>query len=403
MNEEREEVLRKLREAAEQGPHSEAFYQMMRRATRFGPVPNELFRGIWERHLAARKAQGRPLIPPEREEAIRAGLRRLHEPSARARDPTHPVGAVAKAIREALPPFELWQIDVSKIDLNAAAEKLCDDRAQALSYLLPPGFTDESSGLYIAIERGPLIEDDDGSVLTVHELIERKATQEAFRERMQKGSRLSDALKLAWKQPEPLELRAVEEFLRDLAEKVVPGVPVRFLPRQAPPCGWNSATIRFPPPSAGSQIAGRCCPRESTWPRLRSISNPGPRPVAGRSLSSPRAPRFHRGHGRRGCGRNIVADSGLLSAVVISTEGRRPEWRGLPNASFRVGVPDTQRSGEPAPEIWPRRATRPIRSQISRLCFAPLDMTKHALATAFPDPCGLCHRKPAAPGGRPVG
>jgi hypothetical protein len=40
-----------------------------------------------------------------------------------------------------------------------------------------------------------------------------------------------------------------------------------------------------------------------------------------------------------GCGWNIVADSGPLSAVVISTEGQRPQWRGLPNASFRVWGP----------------------------------------------------------------
>jgi hypothetical protein len=259
MSEERERVLQQLREAAEQGPDSEAFYEMLRQATRFGPVPKELFRDIWERHLAARKAQGGPLIPPEREEALREGLRRLHEPSARARDPNHPVGAVANAIREALPAFRPWQIDVSKIDLNRAAEKPYDDRAQALSYLLPPGFTEESSGSYLTVERAPLIEDDDGSVLTLPELLEKKASQEAFRARMKEGSRLSDALKLAWKQPAPLELRAVEEFLRDLAGKIVPGTPMRFLPRQVP---QFRAALRMelgdnPIPAAVGGIANR--------------------------------------------------------------------------------------------------------------------------------------------------
>jgi hypothetical protein len=95
-----------------------------------------------------------------------------------------------------------------------------------------------------------------------------------------------------------------------------------------------------------------------------SHSKTRPPPRQGRN---PRAPRL----GAAGIRWRILVCSRPLSF--------RPKARG--------------RSGE----IWPRSATRPIRSQISRLRFAPLDMTKHALATAFPDPGGLCHRKPAAP------
>jgi hypothetical protein len=234
MNEERERILQQLREAAEQGVDSEAFYQMLRKATRLGPVPRELLQDIMKRHVTARKTGEGPLLPPESERKMRESLRQIHEPSERARDPNHPVGAVACAIRAALPEFRPWQVDISRIDLNQAAQRLYDDRAQALSYLLPPGFAEESSGSYITAERGLLVEDQDGTVLTMSELVEKKATREAFRERMKEGSRLSDVLNLLWKRPEPLELRAVEELLRRLSEQVVPGVPVHFVGRSEP-------------------------------------------------------------------------------------------------------------------------------------------------------------------------
>lgn len=235
MDEQREQILRQLREAAKQGLDSEAFYQMMRKATRLGPVPRDLVRGIMKRHLAGKVPEEGPVMPPEREERLREGLRRLHEPSERACDLSHPVGAVADAIRRALPGFRSWQVDVSRIDLNDLTRRLYEGRRdQALSYLLPPGFAQESSGSYLTAQRSLLIEDEDGSVRTMGELLESAATQEAFRERMKKGSRWSDALDLTWKQPEPLELRAVEELLRDLSEKVVPSVIARFLSYREP-------------------------------------------------------------------------------------------------------------------------------------------------------------------------
>jgi RNA polymerase sigma factor (sigma-70 family) len=231
MNGQQEKILQQLREAAEQGLDSEAFYQMIRKAIRLGPVPREVLQDIMKRRLPAREG---PLIPPEKEDAFRNALQRMHEPSERARDADHPVGAAASAIREALPGFQPWQVDMSKVDLNETARRFYDHRAKALSYLLPPGFTEDSSGAYITAERGMLIEDTDGSVLTMGELIERKATQEAFRERMKEGSRSSDVLGLVWKQPEPLELREVEALLRDLSAKIVPDTPVQFLPYREP-------------------------------------------------------------------------------------------------------------------------------------------------------------------------
>jgi hypothetical protein len=235
MDEEHERILQQLREAAAQGLDSEAFYQALRQASRLGPVPRDVLQEILQRHYAGKVPEQGPVIPPEREERLREGLRRVHGPSERARDPHHPVGAAADALRQALPGFQPWQVDVSKIDLNEVTRKVhAGQRTEALSYLLPPGFEAEASGSYLTAERGLLIEEEDGSVLTMGELFANQATREAFRERMEKGSRWSDTLGLLWKRPEPLELRAVEELLRSLSEKMVPGTPVRFLPRQEP-------------------------------------------------------------------------------------------------------------------------------------------------------------------------
>ncbi len=180
MDEERERVLQQFREAAEQGLDSEAFYQMMRKAVRLEGVPHDLVRDIMKRKMAAKIPAGGPAFTPEQETRLREALRRFHEPSERARDPQHPVGATANAIRAALPEFKPWQVDISQVDLNAAARRLYEDRSQALSYLLPPSFAEEPSGAYLTVQRSVLIEDEDGSVLTMGELLERKTTREAF-------------------------------------------------------------------------------------------------------------------------------------------------------------------------------------------------------------------------------
>lgn len=108
--------------------------------------------------------------------------------------------------------------------------------ARAVAYGVTGDFAlaEEASGAYLTAERSLLIEDEGGAVLTTGELLESKTTREAFDARMKEGSRLSDVLCLTWKQPEPLELRAIEELLHALSDEMVPGVAVRFLPRQEP-------------------------------------------------------------------------------------------------------------------------------------------------------------------------
>ena len=234
MSYERERILQQLREAADEGLDSDAFYQVMRKAASFGPVPREMLGDIMKRHFEARMPKEGPVMTPEREEAVRRSLREYHDPSERARDRNHPVGATANAIREALRDFQAWQVDVSQIDLDGVARRMFDDRAHAMSYLLPPDFTREPRGAYITARRELLIEDEDASVVTMAELIARKTTQEAFRAQLKTGGCMSDTLGLLWKRLGPLDLQAVEELLRRLAERVVSETPVRFRPHEEP-------------------------------------------------------------------------------------------------------------------------------------------------------------------------
>jgi hypothetical protein len=233
MNPEQEEILRRLREAADEGPDSEGFYQALREAFRLRPVPRDLMREIMHRRRAAREPAKGPMTP-EKEQFLREALTRAYSPSERARNPDHPVGAAAQAIRAALPGFQPWDFDASQIDFIQMAKRLREDPERAFSFLSPPDFASDAPGAYVSATRALLIEDDDGSVVTICELMQKKETQDAFHARARQGARMSDILWLWWKQPPPLELRAVEERLRRLAETVVPGASVCFGPYEEP-------------------------------------------------------------------------------------------------------------------------------------------------------------------------
>ncbi len=228
MNEEQERILRQLRDAAHESIDSEAFYAILRKAVDFGAVPRELVQEIWRKQVTPALREQTPLMTPEQERVRREMLRLHHEPSERARDPDHPVGAAARAIRAALPEFRPWQVDMSSVDLNQAARQLAEDRNKALSYTVPPDFAQVRPDSYITAARGVLIKEADGSILTMGELFQKKTTRDAFATSMREGGRFSDVLSLLWKRLEPIELRVIEEQLRRLADQVLAGTPVQF-------------------------------------------------------------------------------------------------------------------------------------------------------------------------------
>ena len=233
MNTEQEEILRRLREAADEGPDSERFYQAVREALRLRPVPPDLVREIMHRRRDAHKPVAAAMTP-EKERLVREAMSRVYDPSERARNPDHPVGAVAQAIRAALPDFQSWQVDVSRIDFARVAKDLRENPGRAFSFLSPPGFESPAPVSYVSATRTLLVKDEDGSVVTMHQLMQRKASRDAFLTQMKRGARLSDVLMLQWRQTEPLELRAIEERLRSLSATVVPRTPACFCPFEEP-------------------------------------------------------------------------------------------------------------------------------------------------------------------------
>ena len=231
MNAKREQILQQLKDAADEGIQSEAFFQAMRQALRLRPVPHEMLRKVMQKHWAE-KLKKLPMSPGK-ERKLREALGRIYGPSQRAQDPNHPVGAVAKAIRAALPEFQEWQIDLSQVDLSEAARRMFEGKGQAFSFLQPPGLTTSSEGSYITASRAWLVQDEDGRLCTTSELMQRKATGKELKEQIHQGNTLSDTLFL-WKRSEALELRDIEDLLRRLSGVIAPETPARFCAYEEP-------------------------------------------------------------------------------------------------------------------------------------------------------------------------
>ena len=228
MDQDREQILERLEDAFAEGPNTEAFYRAMREAMNLRPFPDELLRGLMRKHWAPKVEKA--AATPEKDRMMRRALSAVCSASERALDPDHPVGAIAGAIRAALPQFQPWQPDISKIDLAQATKQMFEGK----SFSMPPKFAEESSASYVTAMRAWLVQDSDGSFCTATELMQRKDTREEMHTQMSQGRKLSDALRLYWKRPDPLELRAVEELLRHLSETIVPGTSVRFLAYEQP-------------------------------------------------------------------------------------------------------------------------------------------------------------------------
>ena len=232
MNAKREQILKQLNDASKEGFQSEAFFQAMRQALSLRPMPDDLLRKVMQKHWA-KKLKKLPM-EPEKECKLREALGRIYSASERARDPNHPVGAAANAIRAALPEFQQWQIDWSEIDISEMAKNMFSAKSDAFSSMRPPGFNTDAPGAYISSLRALLIKDEDGSLRTLFEIMQNKDTRGAMLSQMKQGGHLSDALSLLLKRAEPLELRIIEELLRRLSNGIIPNTPVSFRPYNEP-------------------------------------------------------------------------------------------------------------------------------------------------------------------------
>lgn len=231
MNAKREQILQQLKDASEEGIQSENFFQAMRQTMRLRPIPHEAPRKVMQKHWAE-KLKKLPM-PPEKERKLREALGRIYGPSERTRDPNHPVGETASAIRAALAEFQSWQIDLSQMDLSETYRRMFEGKGQAFSFLQPPGLTTKSEGSYITSSRGWLVKDKDGRFCTTTELMQSKTTGKEFKEQIQQKNKLSDTL-FMWIRSETLDLRDIEKLLRRLSKAIIPETPVRFCSYEEP-------------------------------------------------------------------------------------------------------------------------------------------------------------------------
>lgn len=167
-------------------------------------------------------------MSPDQQLRLRDAISHIYLPSQNATNPNHPVGAVAHAIKAALPEFQQWQADWSQVDMSQVTKDITEGKENALSFLLPRRFAESSYGSFITAMRAWLLQDEDGSVCTLHEQMQKKDTMESLKKLIHQGKRLSDTLNLLWKKQESLELREVEELLRRLSDSIIPEAPVSF-------------------------------------------------------------------------------------------------------------------------------------------------------------------------------
>lgn len=234
MNPQREQILRQLKDALKESTDEENLYKLIRQALRLRPVPNELLKDIKQKYWASKKQKFSTPMPVEKERALREVMSRIYHHSQRAQDPNHPVGIVTNAIREALPEFQSWQPNWSKVDIYRMVRSIFKGDEEGFTPLLPPDFTESVHRAYISATRTFLLLDEDGSVCTSYEMMQKNDSMDALKKQIKQGKRLSDTLSLLWKKPETIELKAIEDLLRRLSKAIIPATQIHFSPYEEP-------------------------------------------------------------------------------------------------------------------------------------------------------------------------
>lgn len=145
----------------------------------------------------------------------------LEGASSYASGPDHPVGAVALAIRRALPEFQEWPLSLTTSASHLFGGGEYRDR---LREILPPGFAEGDPGAFVRATRGIVHLALDGQTESVHELMQRTPQHASGSFRI----RISEVLDLTWMVRGPLELRSVQETIERLTATVLPNSQARF-------------------------------------------------------------------------------------------------------------------------------------------------------------------------------
>ncbi len=229
----REQILKKVEDALSEGIDSEAFFLAMCRALSLRPAPNELFRKVM-RKIYADKKEKFETMSPEKEKKLQEVMTRIYNHSERAMNPNHPVGKVKNAIKAALSEFQLWQVDFYQANMSETLKSMYECGEKAYALLRPPGFAESPHAAYIYPVTAFLLQDEDGMFYTLYELMQKNDSLDAFKKKLHQGRCLSDTLSLLWKEPEIIELKAVEDLLRRLHQTIIPSVEIHFSPYEEP-------------------------------------------------------------------------------------------------------------------------------------------------------------------------
>lgn len=125
---------------------------------------------------------------------VAAALDRL---PSRASNPEDAVGAIAQAIRRALPGFEEWRLSLTA----SAALRFSANPGRASEAILPPGFAEGVPGAFVRSSRAVVRGGAAGAPGEV---------------------RVSEVLDLTWMVAGPLEMRAVQEAVERLRSEILP-------------------------------------------------------------------------------------------------------------------------------------------------------------------------------------
>jgi RNA polymerase sigma factor (sigma-70 family) len=220
MDEERKRDIERFQAMMDRGE----IYQALRGSLALRPAPSEL----------ADQFLGQ--MGPLRDTGfLREAAKRILLPSLRASDPAQPTGAIAAAIRKALPHFQDWNLDAAEAAVRLVTAQ--GDRAGRLRNLLPPGFTEGRPGSFVRANRALVRRTESGGFEGIYELLQESTDEQTYRQsfRGAKGDlRISDVLDLTWMTAAPLELHSVQELLEGLTSAVLPGVAVRCSPYDEP-------------------------------------------------------------------------------------------------------------------------------------------------------------------------
>ncbi|HEU0141305.1 MAG TPA: sigma-70 family RNA polymerase sigma factor [Bryobacteraceae bacterium] len=145
----------------------------------------------------------------------------LESQPSHASDPETPVGAMAHAIRVALPEFQEWQIDIVTAATRLFGTGKYRDRLQAV---LPPVFAKGHPGNFVK-SGWALLKQSEAGIQSVYEVLREDTDEPAF-DRSQVV--MSEVLDLTWMVDGSLELHSVHQRIAQLISEVLDGAEPAF-------------------------------------------------------------------------------------------------------------------------------------------------------------------------------